>query len=84
MYSENQDDEQLDEEITLSRLKNTWDSFFQKYDYYKELGRLTSHYPEEKSIYVSYNNLEEFDGEFAREILENPVEVISAGEKKIK
>ncbi|MHB8360495.1 MAG: minichromosome maintenance protein MCM [Thermoplasmataceae archaeon] len=84
MYSENQDEEQLDEEINLSRLKNTWDSFFQKYDYYKELGRLTSHYPEEKSIYVSYNNLEEFDGEFAREILENPVEVISAGEKKIK
>uniref|UniRef100_UPI0023F4948B hypothetical protein n=1 Tax=Metallibacterium scheffleri TaxID=993689 RepID=UPI0023F4948B len=84
MYSNDQSEDELDEELTLSRLINTWDSFFQKYDYYSEVGKLTSHYPSEKSLYVSYNKLEEFDEEFAREILENPSEVLSAGEKKIK
>jgi len=84
MYSGGDNQSEIEEETRQALLQNTWDTFFQKYNYYEAIAKITSHYPESKTLYVSYNQIEEFDQAFAQELLSEPQEVLLAGESRIK
>ena len=46
----------------------------------KEINRIAELYPEEKSLFIDYEELERYDRELAEELIQNPDEVISAFE----
>ncbi len=52
-----------------------WEDFFKRY-YWDNLLELANHYPEKRSLFVQFPDLEQFDMELARELLEHPETVL--------
>jgi replicative DNA helicase Mcm len=49
----------------------------------KEINHLAEVYPEEKSLYVNYEELERYDRELAEELVQNPDDVVGAFENAL-
>ncbi len=62
-----------------SDIGKSWENFFQKYNYFDLITEMSSHYPEERSLYVSYEKLDEFSPEFAQYLITNAEETIELG-----
>ncbi|MFO7619351.1 MAG: minichromosome maintenance protein MCM [Thermoplasmata archaeon] len=67
-------------ESTSTPLQDRWEEFLVQYGYDKKIATIASIYPEERSLYVKYEDLEHFDVEFADELLHSPAKVLKAGE----
>ncbi len=52
-----------------------WEDFFKRY-YWDDLLELANHYPEKRSLFVQFPDLEQFDRELADELLEHPETVL--------
>ncbi|VVB90807.1 Minichromosome maintenance protein MCM [uncultured archaeon] len=52
-----------------------WEDFFKRY-YWDNLLELANHYPEKRSLFVQFPDLEQFDRELADELLERPETVL--------
>ncbi len=52
-----------------------WEDFFKRY-YWDNLLELANHYPEKRSLFVQFPDLEQFDRELADELLEHPETVL--------
>jgi replicative DNA helicase Mcm len=61
-----------------------WDKFFQKYNYYKKITEISSHYPEQRSLLVSYEDIDEFDVDFATYVLQDSEEALDIGISKVR
>ncbi|HEY9205336.1 MAG TPA: minichromosome maintenance protein MCM [Candidatus Methanoperedens sp.] len=52
-----------------------WEDFFKRY-YWENILELAKYYPEKRSLSVSFSDIERFDSELARELLEHPEPVL--------
>jgi replicative DNA helicase Mcm len=59
------------------------ENFLRAY-YLKDIRRLARGYPEEKSLYVDYNDLDKYDIKLADEVISNPDNAIQAFERAIR
>ncbi len=65
-------------------LNKLWDHLFQQYGYYDSITRMSSHYPEERSLYVSFDDIDKFDPKFSLYLLQNAEETLNAGNKLVR
>lgn len=64
-------------------MQDKWEEFLGQYGYDKDISSIASIYPEKRSLYVKYADIEHFDIELADELLKSPTKVIKAGEAAI-
>ena len=69
---------------TVSSYKNQWDRFFDKFGYRDKITKLRDFYPDQKSLSVPYQEIANFDNDFATSLKDNPAICIRAGEDLIK
>ncbi|MCL4344903.1 MAG: minichromosome maintenance protein MCM [Candidatus Thermoplasmatota archaeon] len=65
-------------------LRKLWDHLFQQYGYYDSITRMSSHYPEERSLYVSFDDIDKFDPRFSLYLLQNAEETLNEGNKLLR
>lgn len=59
----------------MGSCKEVWNEFFKRY-YWEQILGLANQYPDTKSLWIEFGNLERFDMELARELLDFPDGVI--------
>ncbi len=69
---------------TVSSYKNQWDRFFDKFGYRDKITKIRDFYPDQKSLLIPYQEIANFDNDFASSLKENPAICIRAGEDLIK
>jgi DNA replicative helicase MCM subunit Mcm2 (Cdc46/Mcm family) len=69
---------------TVSSYKNQWDRFFDKFGYRDKITKIRDFYPDQKSLSVPYQEIANFDNDFATSLKENPAICIRAGEDLIR
>jgi len=70
-------------DIEANEIKRKWNIFFDKYNYNDKINKLRSCYPDEKSLYISYNDINDFDPEFAENLMNEPYNYLKIGEEYI-
>jgi replicative DNA helicase Mcm len=53
-----------------------WEDFFKRY-YWEEILKLANEYPEKRSLGIQFPDIEKFDMELARELIEHPEQVLA-------
>lgn len=73
-------------EYTSDEIREKFINFFEDDEYHSELIKIADNYPDEKSIFITYNDLHLFfeDLDFPRYIVKNPKKCLDEGEKAIK
>ncbi len=71
--------EQQKKYYETEELFKLWDHLFQQYGYFDDITEMSSHYPEERSLYVSFDDIDKFDPRFSLYLLQNAEETINAG-----
>jgi replicative DNA helicase Mcm len=61
-----------------------WEVFFDEYGYQPKIVGVADSYPEKRSLYVQFEDLDRFDTDMAMFFLEHPVNAIVTGEDAIK
>jgi len=61
-------------------LQEKWEEFLGAYGYDKKIASIASIYPEERSLYVKFPDIEHYDEDFADRLISSPTEVLRAGE----
>jgi replicative DNA helicase Mcm len=64
-------------------LQEKWEDFLVQYGYDNMVKDIATKYPEERSLYVKFEDLERFDMEMADGLLESPYRMLKAGEAAI-
>ncbi len=74
------------DEYNADEIREKFVDFFEDDEYHSELIKIADNYPDEKSIFVNYNDLHLWfeDLDFTRYIIKNPKLCIEEGEKAIK
>ena len=70
-------------ELASAPLQEKWEEFLGQYGYDKKIASIASIYPEDRSLYVKFADIEHFDVELSDELLKSPTRVIKAGEAAI-
>ena len=70
-------------ELASAPLQDKWEEFLGQYGYDKKIASIASIFPEERSLYVKYHDIDHFDPELADELMRSPVKVVKAGEAAI-
>ncbi len=70
-------------ELASAPLQEKWEEFLGQYGYDKKIASIASIYPEERSVYVLFADVEHFDIDMADELLKSPTKAIKAGEDAI-
>jgi len=60
-----------------------WDKFFNRY-YIGDILTLANEYPESRSLYVDFVNIEKFDPDIADELLKHPDRILSTAEEALR
>ncbi|MCX9010079.1 MAG: minichromosome maintenance protein MCM [Candidatus Methanoperedens sp.] len=60
-----------------------WEEFLKRY-YWDDILELANHYPEKRSLFVQFSDLERFDMELARELIERPETVLNHANEALK
>ena len=69
------------------RLRESWLRIYSEYGYMDTINRVSSVYPDEKSIYVSFKDLSDFgrhNPSFESAILDNPEHLLALGEEVLR
>ncbi len=61
-----------------------WESFLQGTDYVQKIREVADLYPEERSIFVLYSDLDSFDADLAVYLLDHPDLALLSGKQAIK
>ncbi|MFQ6060242.1 MAG: hypothetical protein ACE5KV_02955, partial [Thermoplasmata archaeon] len=61
-----------------------WEEFFDECGYQPKIVGIADRYPEERSLYVQFQDLDRFDSDLAMYTLAQPTKALEAGEKAIK
>lgn len=64
-------------------LQEKWEEFLGQYGYDEKIRKIAGIFPEERSLFVKYTDIEHSDVDFADSLLHSPVPIIEAGEKAI-
>ncbi|MDD4307631.1 MAG: minichromosome maintenance protein MCM [Thermoplasmata archaeon] len=70
-------------EPATAPLQDKWEEFLGRYGYDKKIASIASIYPDERSLFVRYQDIEHFDEVFADELIKSPIRVLKAGEAAI-
>ncbi len=73
-------------EYTDDEVKEKFKNLFEDEDYHSDLIKVADNYPDERSVFISYNDLTLFfeDLEFPRYVVREPKQCLEQGEKAIK
>ncbi|MBM4237774.1 MAG: hypothetical protein FJ151_04740, partial [Euryarchaeota archaeon] len=71
-------------EYTNEDLIARWEEFFDTTDYRLKVIEVSDHYPETRSLWVAYLDLDQFDPDMADHLLQHPNKVIWTGEQAIR
>jgi len=69
--------------MTAGKWDNKFKTFFKRY-YWDDILQLANEYPDQRSIAVDFADLENFDRELAKELLDHPDEVILSAEQALQ
>ena len=61
-----------------------WEEFFEASDYRVKIMEVADHYPEQRSVYVAYAQLDLFDPDMAEHVLQHPVKALYLGKLAIR
>jgi len=64
-------------------LQEKWEEFLGKYGYDKKIASIASVYPEERSLYVRFQDMEHYDEDFADLLISSPAKMLRAGEQAV-
>ncbi|MEM0298883.1 MAG: minichromosome maintenance protein MCM [Thermoplasmata archaeon] len=64
-------------------IKELWESFLIQYGYNVKISMLSEKYPEERSIYIDFKDIQEFSQELIENLTVHPEETLSIGEDVI-
>jgi len=71
----------------MTEIESKWDEklkrFFKDY-YWNEILQLANEYPDQRSLIVDFTDIEKFDRELSKEVLEHPGELIDAAEAALR
>ena len=65
-------------------LKNQWYQIFDLYGYMEKINKLSTVYPDVKSLYVSFRDVSEFDNDFSLALTMDPETYLGIGEEVVK
>lgn len=65
-------------------LKNQWYQIFDLFGYMGKINKLSTVYPEEKSLYISFRDVSEFDNDFSLALTMDPETYLGIGEEVVK
>lgn len=68
------------EEYSIETLTKRMKEFLEELDYESRISEIADIYPEKKSLYIDWREIDTFDSDLADYVLEHPYDVISAGE----
>jgi len=72
-------------EYTDDEIQEKFVDFFEEDEYHSELIKIADNYPDEKSVFITYNDLTLFFGvDFPRYVMKNPKHCLQIGEEAIK
>ncbi len=71
-------------EYTEEEIKGIWNEFFSHTGYGKKLEEIADIYPDTRSAYVKFEDIENFKPEFAEDFLKNPEIYLKLGEEAIR
>ncbi len=74
----------INPDIETDEIKHKWNTFFDEYDYNDRINKLRSYYPDEKSLYISYNDISSYSSEFTESLMRDPYTYITIGEEYIR
>ncbi len=74
----------INPDIETDDIKRKWNLFFDEYDYNDKINKLRSYYPDEKSLYISYNDISSYSSEFTENLMKDPYTYIIIGEEYIR
>ncbi len=66
------------------QVKATWDKFYETYGYYNLITEISSHYPDQRSLTISFDDLDEFSQEFSTYVLQNADEAIEIAKLQVR
>lgn len=69
--------------LNQENTEELWRDFFERFGYMERIVKFKEFYPDIKSITVSFRHIVEFNNDFAQAIINNPLDVIGAGESFI-
>ncbi len=69
--------------FTTDELVSRWEEFLDEGDFGRRITSLADAYPEERSLYVDYSDIERFDSDLALYLIEHPQNAIFAAEQAI-
>jgi replicative DNA helicase Mcm len=71
-------------ELTEEDMVTKWGEFLEEYDYRGKIIRISDNYPDEKSLFVSFTDLNRYDTDMTLGLFESPQSVLKPGEEAIK
>ncbi len=71
-------------EIEVDTVRALWEGFFDQFEYRDRINKLSELYPDEKSLYVSFREITEYNNEFSSNLIEYPEIYLSIGEDVIR
>ncbi|MDP8011687.1 MAG: minichromosome maintenance protein MCM [Thermoplasmata archaeon] len=69
--------------MSPENVKTMWEMFFVQYGYNVKISLLGEKYPDERSLIVDFNEIQEFSSELLESLTENPEETLKYGEEII-
>jgi len=71
-------------EFSNDEIKAYWTDFFSRTDYGKKLEEIADEYPDTRSLYVKFEDIENYNSLFSEDFLKNPEVYIKIGEEAIR
>ncbi|BAB60203.1 DNA replication initiator [Thermoplasma volcanium GSS1] len=71
----------ISQEMPVERIKDLWRDFFRTYGYSDKINSIHQDYPEVRTLYVSFKDIEDYDRQFAASILASPEIYLKTGEE---
>ncbi len=70
-------------DISSENIKTMWEMFFVQFGYNVKISLLGEKYPDERSLYIDFNDIQEFSPELLESLTQNPEEILKFGEEVI-
>ncbi|HKJ96843.1 MAG TPA: minichromosome maintenance protein MCM, partial [Thermoplasmataceae archaeon] len=71
-------------EIEVDTVRALWEGFFDQFEYRDRINKLSELYPDEKSLYISFREITDYNNEFSSNLIEYPEIYLSIGESVIR
>ncbi len=74
----------ISQTYTTEEISNRWEQFFEEYDYTYQINEVAQGYPDVRSVYVKYGDIQSFDPDFAEYILNHPIDALEEGQRAMR